>query len=616
MSEKILRRRLHSKYERNWRYETQNKALHEADVLETPSAEEEETNLRGDQPTVMNSFFNDHLSVHSVSVDSDTDSESEILKNESNNNCSDNEVDENDCYFEDFMDEMEMHNNNRTNPLYAGSPISVHDACVRLIRKIYRQMPSNKNQCNITIILHADGAPAVNVNNKSLWPIQATIAEIPVPLRDWKSAVMVFGAWLASTKPPRDSLLILIIIQLQALVNSKILLKQKDGSRVSYNVRVQQAIFDLPARAHFLNAVQYNGYDGCGDCCIKGVAIGRQIYFPFSEKTEEPKNHQFYLKNSKHNAHRSIQGIKGPTPLSSILQLPNQTPYDSMHLIYHGHVNALLKFWRNIFASGYKHNRNSGKHVISDDDDEIEEEETIYVTRGRSNTDCSKNTDDSPAASLVIDEHSSNDHNTQENRTNVLSNVNGKLSDISERISERDDDDDDDDDDLVLPQSRPKQSTSNEALVTEVSNIHKEFLSFRYNIEKRIKSLEKIFRILKNRKVLKERNDLMNIDDSPLPLKAPDPEVVLGIDASKFRFGFDEHTKFVRQIFRQARYASDPNLVLSNENMVIEIQNALKKRDKRLQSDDAYFKDTWQIVKESLRQLKHDHKRNSEYKTF
>ncbi|CAF3293093.1 unnamed protein product [Rotaria socialis] len=223
-------------------------------------------------------------------------------------------------------------------------------------------------------------------------------------------------------------------------------------------------------------------------------------------------------------------------------------------------------------ASRYKHNRNSGKHVISDDDDEIEEEETIHVTRGRSNTDCPKNTDDSPAAPLVIDEHSSNDHNTQENRANVLSNVNGNLYDISER----DDDDDDNDDDLVLPQvkpmkkkrktaSRPKQSTSNEALVTEVSNIHKEFLSFRYNIEQRIKSLEKTFRILKNRKVLKERNDLMNIDDSPLPLKAPDLEVVLGIDVSKFRFGFDEHTKFVRQIFRQAQYAFDPNLVLSND---------------------------------------------------
>ncbi|CAF4984858.1 unnamed protein product, partial [Rotaria socialis] len=102
-------------------------------------------------------------------------------------------------------------------------------------------------------------------------------------------------------------------------------------------------------------------------------------------------------------------------------------------------------------ASRYKHNRNSGKHVISDDDDEIEEEETIHVTRGRSNTDCPKNTDDSPAAPLVIDEHSSNDHNTQENRANVLSNVNGNLYDISER----DDDDDDNDDDLVLPQVKP-----------------------------------------------------------------------------------------------------------------------------------------------------------------
>ncbi|CAF5062473.1 unnamed protein product, partial [Rotaria socialis] len=47
------------------------------------------------------------------------------------------------------------------------------------------------------------------------------------------------------------------------------------------------------------------------------------------------------------------------------------------------------------------------------------------------------------------DEHSSNDHNTQENRANVLSNVNGNLSDISER------DDDDNDDDLVLPQVKP-----------------------------------------------------------------------------------------------------------------------------------------------------------------
>ena len=58
---------------------------------------------------------------------------------------------------------------------------------------------------------------------------QATIVEIPVPVRDWKSAVMVFGVWLASTKPPRDLFLQPIVNQLENLMNSKILIKQKDG---------------------------------------------------------------------------------------------------------------------------------------------------------------------------------------------------------------------------------------------------------------------------------------------------------------------------------------------------------------------------------------------------
>jgi hypothetical protein len=65
---------------------------------------------------------------------------------------------------------------------------------------------------------------------KSLWPIQATIVEIPPPVRDWKSAVMLFGAWFASTKPRRDLLLGPIIAQIQALMNSKISLKQRDGT--------------------------------------------------------------------------------------------------------------------------------------------------------------------------------------------------------------------------------------------------------------------------------------------------------------------------------------------------------------------------------------------------
>ena len=81
-----------------------------------------------------------------------------------------------------------------------------------------------------------------------------------------------------------------------------------------------------------------------------GVAIGRQVYFPFSRNIDGLKNHQLYLKNAKQAAHQSMQGIKGPTPLSSILLLPTQAPYDSMHLVYHGHVKTLLYSWQQMFS--------------------------------------------------------------------------------------------------------------------------------------------------------------------------------------------------------------------------------------------------------------------------
>ncbi|CAF3926712.1 unnamed protein product, partial [Rotaria magnacalcarata] len=427
MSHRAPKRRLHVDIKRRWRSRKQenkiNTFLDSAYHFDSTNTDEEEINLHVTQEPVID---------YSISSEIRTDSDSEFIRNENENNHDDHSIDDTDTSIEDFINQMNEEEKNKTTPLYIGCPISVYEACMRLIRlghslnldkkgiqrllteirmtdneyrpqvsvrcvecgevllksndakcsisydsngkyrsyskvaelaimnvereikrvaerhidlineypkqapyifpsdhissNIYRQLPTNENQCNITIILHSDGAPAVSVNNKSLWPVQAIIAEIPIPVRDMKSAVMLFGVWLAAKKLPRNPLLIPIITQLEVLMRSPIVLKQKDGSRLSYNVRIQQAIFDLPARAHFLNIVQYNGYYGCGDCCIEGVAIGRQVYFPFSKKTEKLKDHQFYLQNAKINDGRFIQGIKGPTPLSSILLLPYQTP--------------------------------------------------------------------------------------------------------------------------------------------------------------------------------------------------------------------------------------------------------------------------------------------------
>ena len=41
----------------------------------------------------------------------------------------------------------------------------------------------------------------------------------------------------------------------------------------------------------------------------------------------------------------------------------------------------------------------------------------------------------------------------------------------------------------------------------------------------------------------------------------------------------------------------------------------MKRRDKRLE-DEEYFEHIWQLVKESVRQLKHNHKRNLTFQTL
>jgi hypothetical protein len=53
---------------------------------------------------------------------------------ESDNNVTRHQIDEYDVEIEDFISQMDANNKNRTTPLYIGSPISIYEACVCLIR--------------------------------------------------------------------------------------------------------------------------------------------------------------------------------------------------------------------------------------------------------------------------------------------------------------------------------------------------------------------------------------------------------------------------------------------------------------------------------------------------
>lgn len=81
--------------------------------------------------------------------------------------------------------------------------------------RIFQQLPCVAGEKHVTLLLQTDGAPLVKVGTKSLWPIQASIAEIPPPVRDYKSGVIILGAWLGSSHPNRDLLWQKIVQQIK-----------------------------------------------------------------------------------------------------------------------------------------------------------------------------------------------------------------------------------------------------------------------------------------------------------------------------------------------------------------------------------------------------------------
>ncbi|CAF1510553.1 unnamed protein product, partial [Didymodactylos carnosus] len=215
---------------------------------------------------------------------------------------------------------------------------------------VYKKLTEN-NLKQLTIMLHTDGAPLTTVGGKSLWPVQATLVEIPPPIRDHIGAIMVFGAWLGGRHPDRDLLWGGIVQQIKQMVHNGIRIKIDDTVHERFSVRVQWATFDLPALALNCNITQFNGYDACADCKVHGVAIGKQIYYPYSAQPSPPKTDNDYviLGRTTNSPKSALHGVKGSTPLTEILLLPTQIPKDYMHLVCAGHFKTLINYWNNLF---------------------------------------------------------------------------------------------------------------------------------------------------------------------------------------------------------------------------------------------------------------------------
>ena len=65
----------------------------------------------------------------------------------------------------------------------------------------FYQTTISESKCKtITFVLHTDGAPLIRTSKQSIWPLFASIVEIPPPIREYQKNIVLLALWSSKSK--------------------------------------------------------------------------------------------------------------------------------------------------------------------------------------------------------------------------------------------------------------------------------------------------------------------------------------------------------------------------------------------------------------------------------
>lgn len=130
----------------------------------------------------------------------------------------------------------------------------------------YRNRPNKQNQ--LTLIVHCDGAPLVRSSKQSIWPLFASIVELPPPIREHQRNIVLLALWASKRKPEPNIFLNETINDIRRLMDDGLTIFRR-GIEYKIDLSTQYFISDLPAKALFLRTISFNGYSACTTCMMK-----------------------------------------------------------------------------------------------------------------------------------------------------------------------------------------------------------------------------------------------------------------------------------------------------------------------------------------------------------
>lgn len=114
-----------------------------------------------------------------------------------------------------------------------------------------------------------------------------------------------------------------------------------------FSVDVQLISGDLPARSKFNCLTQHNGYFACSRCLMEGVRCsppcGYHTLYRWSDFSQSPpqqrtQKHIDECIEQNKILNEPIFGIRGLSPLFSLLSVPRQSTFDYFHLVLEVHL--------------------------------------------------------------------------------------------------------------------------------------------------------------------------------------------------------------------------------------------------------------------------------------
>jgi hypothetical protein len=191
------------------------------------------------------------------------------------------------------------------------------------------------------VFFNTDGITPFKSSRLTIWPIYLAFANLPPCVRTNKANLVTCAFWVGQNKPPMEIFLQPLKVLLSRLGRTGVALS---STRI---VRLQPlfGVLDLIAKAPALNMKQFNGTNGCPACLHPGVWERTRLYLPGYEYSLRTNESIVQDAGKAERDQEIVNGIKGHSILSGVVNLATGFPTDYMHCVLEGVMKRLLEVW-------------------------------------------------------------------------------------------------------------------------------------------------------------------------------------------------------------------------------------------------------------------------------